>query len=220
MKKLKTNIYLILLILLTLPLVSAWGDESLIKSKITVKWDKDELNSGRFIIQGENLDWSKTVYYNNTYDNSTNQTKGLPDSWVEELELIMIRALGNYTDAQYAIVECNAMSNFSVRWEDCINQRTKLELEMLNQMVNKTFLEDIENNFTKKIDKLEKERNNLKTENDKKAEEIQELNTWNSRWKVVGLVGFGVSLYFLNKYKGWFKRKQQEETELPKDTPL
>ena len=36
----------------------------------------------------------------------------MDENWEEDIELIIIRTAGNYTEAQFAIQECNDMANF------------------------------------------------------------------------------------------------------------
>lgn len=224
MLKIINYLLIAFIILMIIPNLSSYGDESIIKTGITIKFDRDDKNEARIIISGENLEWSKTITYDEIYNNVTNQTQGLPTSWVENLEIILIRTLGNYSEVQYAIIECNEMANFSSLWTMCIDQRTNLELQIANKMVNKTFHTDLINNLTLEKDRLEDGKKDLETtssaEITKLSEKNEDLNKWNSRWKWIGIIGIGIGGYFLNKYKGWGKRKHHIEAELPKDVSI
>ncbi len=223
MKKLILFSLIFLFTLTTITTVLAW-EESLIKVPIRIKWDVDDKNTARIVIEGENLQWSKTIHYDTTINNDTNQTIGLPSAWIEDLEIILIRKFGNYTDVQYAIMECNKMANFSDKWEMCLEQRTYFELQILNEMVNKSDYENLENNLSIKIDewktKYSSDTSSKDTEITVLTEERDRLTSQKTRWQWIGIIGVCVAAYLGHKYKGWGKRKQEEETELPKDTSV
>lgn len=55
-------IYILVVILLILPLAIAETDESLIKTDVTVKFDRHDKNTATLIIQGENFEWRKNNF--------------------------------------------------------------------------------------------------------------------------------------------------------------
>jgi len=221
MKKLILFSLIFLLALTTITTVLAW-EESLIKVPIKIKWDVDDKNTARIVIEAENLQWSRTIYYNNTINKATNQSDGLPSSWIEDLEIILIRKFGNYTDVQYAISECNKMANFSDKWAACLEQRTNFELQILNEMINISEHNNITTNLTTKIaewkERYGSDTSSKDTEITALTKERDTCSSQKTKWQWIGVVGVAVAGYLGHKYKGWGKRKQEEETELPKDT--
>lgn len=165
----------------------------------------------------------KTIFYNTTDEtNATNSNKGLDDAWVENIEVILIRKLGNFTDALYKIAECNDMANFSNMWALCLKQRTNLELQLANDFINRSEYDSAIGNLTTEKDdwksKFETtDRDKTITisglEKDKEKLTSQRQMGWG-----VGIVGLIIGLYLLYKYKGWFRREQQEQKEFPRDT--
>jgi hypothetical protein len=198
-------------------------DESLIRTNIKVKFIRDNAKQATLTVTGENLAWSKTINYDSSIDNRSNETKGFSD-FTEELEVLMLRKFGNYSDVQYAINDFRQSANYSNLWKQCIDQRTEFELQIANEMINKSKHEKIENNLTTlyndlkttcEIDKSEKDTTIQNLESDK-----EDLQTGRTRWMYAGIIGIGLSIWLLNKYRGLGKRKHQMEGELPKDTSL
>jgi len=106
----------------------------------------------------------------------------------------------------------------------CINQRQNFELQILNDMVNKTYHDEIETNLTTKFTNLESEYENYKNNkemelkvNDERIVTLEKHRQWG--WGLA-IVGIGTALFTLNKYRGLGKRKQQIETEFPKDVAV
>jgi len=207
----------IFVIILMLPTVITLGDESLIRTTIKIKFDKLDQNEAILTIEGENLQWSRTIFYNSS-ENAT----GLSDSWIEDIELILIRTLGNYSEVQYAILECNQMANFSYEWRECVELNNQLDIMIINEMINKTIYESEKANLTAERDKWRRDYELLGLTKDNEisslTKEKEDLETWNQRWKYIGIAGIIAIGYVLRKYKGWGKRKSQEEQEFPKDT--
>jgi len=219
----KLILFSLIFLLVSVSTVIAF-DESLIKVPITVKWDVDNKNTARIIIEGENLQWSKTISYNNTINNATNQSAGLPSGWVENLEIIIIQKFGNYTDVQYAIEECSKAINFTQEWKECVELNNKLDLMMINKMVNKSIYENMKQNLTTNINTWESK---YRTEMDGKettiktlTDENEELTTWKTRWQWIGVAALIGCLYLANRFLGWGKRKQAEETEESTDVGI
>jgi len=213
------SLFICFSLLMLLPLVVALGDESLIRTDIKIKFDKLGRDEAILTIEGENLQWSKTIFYNSS-ENAT----GLPDSWVEEIEIVLIRTLGNYSEVQYAILECNQMANFSQEWRECIELNNQLDIMIINEMINRSIYESEKANLTEEKNKWEKDYELLKTTKDNEisdlTEEKEDLETWNSRLKWIGIAGIAIICWYLYKYKGLFRRKSQEEQEFPKDTSV
>ncbi len=106
----------------------------------------------------------------------------------------------------------------------CIDQRNTFELQIVNDMVNMTHHNEITNNLTIERDTFESSyetlQKNKETEVATLQERIVELKRHRQYGWVIGIAGLGTSLYLLNKYKGLGKRKQQVETEFPRDVAV
>ena len=216
----------IIMILLLIPNVIA-TEEQIITTDITLHFDKTANNEAIITISGENLQWSKTINFDHTIDttdNSTNESIGFPNSFVEELQIILLRELGNITDVRYEIFRCNEMANFSHLWELCIRQRTDFELMIANDMIYKTNFSEMEGNLTTKFTNLESEYETYKASKDAamlvKDTRIEDLERHRQFGWGIGIISLGVAIYLLNKYQGFGKRKQQIETEFPKDVAV
>ncbi len=211
----------IILVFLILPLVLAEGigDESIITTGIQVQFDTSNPEEARLIISGENLIWSKTITYNRTVLENHTTPFGFGEAWTENLEIIMIRRLGNYSDVQYAIIECNKMANFSREWRICVDQRERYEIQILNDMINKSEYESLKNNMTEQISSLEVDRNSKDGEIDDLKSKNEELEGNKKRGWYLGIGGLAIGGWLLYKYKGWGKGKNQFEKEFPSDVP-
>lgn len=227
-------LYIVLMILLILPITLA-VTEAPISCRAELRVNKIDENNINLIIVGEDndefLNPNSFVYkikYNSTVNNITNSSEGLHifdgdnnllpvrGTWIN---IIVSKQFGNTTDLFDIVETCNEMANFSAKWELCIKQRTDLELLIANELINKS---DVDN-LTTEVSSLQSQYNDCsitKTSEVKKLnDEINEL-TKNRNWGfLIGGAGIVLALYFLNKYRGFGKRKHQEETEFPRDVP-
>ena len=224
MHKLKI-LLIFMLFVFNLPTIMAvgFGEESLIKSYLKIYFERLSDKEAILRLESENLDWSKAILYNESIDNTTGEIIGF-DIWNEKIDLIFIRQLGNYTDVQFLILECNEMANFSNKWEKCIEQRNELMLSLENEMINKSEYYEMETNLTTQTEKYKNDYINFEKS---KIEEITKLKSENETLKThrqygwgIGIVGFIVASYTLWKYTGFGKRKHQEEMEISRDTTI
>jgi len=197
-------------------------DKSVMRTEIQVTFDRNSPDEAVLTIDGENLHWSKTIKYNDSVkDNETGEVYGLPATWNENLEILMVREFGNYTDVQYEILRCNEMANFSNQWLLCRDQRDYFELQMMNNMINKTIYDDDVSNLTIERNNWENKYNTETTNLNDDISTLTKKNTTltqqrNYGW-LIGIAGLAVGGYLLYRYKGFGKRKSQEEKEFPRD---
>ncbi len=212
------KILCIFLMILLIPLVLS--QESLIRSNIKVKFDVVGENEAILTIQGENLDWSKSIIYNKSIDNSTNQTVGFSNGWYQELEIILLRTLGNYTDALYAMAECNELANFSA---ECIYERDlfkKQRDDFYVNRVNKTLYEELKTNLTNEINNLKASYEDKVKKNQELQSQVKKLTNQNKTGWFVAVAAILVVLFLLYKYTGFLKRGHPYDKETPIDTSM
>jgi FlaA1/EpsC-like NDP-sugar epimerase len=232
--KMKLSI-LILMLLLISPIMAVQNVP--ISCIAEVKIDRQNENETNLIIIGEDHDqylnpnsFVFRIKNNHSINSVTNLSEGiyvtntngetLPRSGTE-IKIHISRELGNQSELYEIIDTCNNMANFSYKWEVCMETKNNVELQMVNQMINKTIAEQIETNLTRKIDTLEDSKRNMQTQKDIEIkdlkERIEELETHRQFGWGIGFVGLALSLYLGNKYTNFGKRKHQEQNELPKD---
>lgn len=231
------SLYIGLMVLLILPMVLAI-EEQFIDIGADVYFEKidDDTANLRIAVEGYNsyrpsLMLSYFITHIGYVNDTTNTTYWIWNASKEgggELSKIATpitftinKNLGNQSELFDIINTCNEMSNFSSLWELCMNQRLDLELQILNEMVNKTWHYDIETNLTTRLNNIETTYETYKTTKDAELEEknkrIGDLERHRQYGWLIGIVGLIVAGYTLNKYVGWGKRKHQEQTEFPKD---
>lgn len=171
------------------------------------------------------------IRFNNTIiNNLTDETEGVyvlfrnKPLTTDIIEFDIIREFGNQSELFDIINTCNEMANFSHLWELCIKQRTDFELQIANEMIYKINFSEMEGNLTTKFTNLESDYETYKSNKDaeilEKNERIGDLERHRQFGWGIGIIGFGVAIYLLNKYQGFGKRKQQIETEFPKDVSV
>lgn len=136
------------------------------------------------------------------------------------ISISVSKQLGNVTEIFDIVNTCNDMANFSSKWWQCVEQRNALEVQIIDEMINKTSHENEVNNLTRDITNLEAEKREKQNQINELKKEKDDLEKWNGRWKWVGIIGIGIAGYFLYRYKGWGKREHQEQKELPKDVSI
>jgi len=185
------KIYLGMLLLLILVPTALALETSIIKTEIDVTWnDATKL----FTINGENLDWSRTL---NTTDFTTT------------LEILMARDLGNYSEVTNLMEVCEMNMNFSYKWEVCTEKLLEEHLKTFS-MVNETDYDAcIVNLTTCKSDK-ELEIVTLTNSKDKSYEDLQDdldKEKQNKSYITMALVGVGAyALWLSKKYRVWEKK--------------
>ena len=210
------KLYILVLILL-IPLVMGFSEESLLTTDLKVRFEREGFDIGRIVVTGENLEWNKVIYFNQTIPENLTEPVGFGPEWDEELEIIMLRRLGNYSDVQYAIIQCNQMANFSNEWRSCMDDRNVLELHIMDNMVNKTEYEGLEENITEQITSLNSQISTKTSEITTLEEEKKKLEQQRQYGWILA-IGAGIGLgYMLYTYKGWGKRKHQMQGEYPSD---
>lgn len=214
----KKTILFILVIWMACSVIALADDSSIVKTSVHISWDRNGENEAVLTVTGENLNWVKTLIYNSSVkDNETGEMYGMPGTWSEDLEILMVREFGNYTDVLYVINECNEMANFSRQWETCNIQREECIIDALNNKVNKTTYDEDIGNLTEQKESCESSFSAEKSSLNSRINELTEENTElknNRKWGwLLGIGGIGIAGYVFVRYKGWGRRKHQDETE-------
>jgi len=221
---------LVLLSFLMISLVVAY-DESIVKIPFKVRWERQSSTEGILFIEPSERDtaieggsYAKIIIYNTTTTcinetNCSSEEIGLNDNFEDKLTLITTRLFGNYTEVQYNLEQFTKQTNFTKKWEDCIKLNGDLDYIIKTQMINKSEHIAILQNMTKDLDRKDsiiKDKQNQIDELKEEVEKYKKYKNWG--WGVAVVLGLAV-LYFLKTYYGWFRKKQHDEEEIPRDIP-
>ena len=236
MKIKTTTLILIIMFFVMITLVRA-SDESIVKIPFRIKWQKQSPTEAVIFIEPVERDtaiegggYAKTIIFDDEENcfcsNSTNSTnctncsiKGLNEDFVDELTLITTRLFGNYSEVQYNLEQFTKQLNFTKKWEDCVKLNGDLDYIIKTQMINKSEHLSILKNMTKDLDAKESlinEKQDKIRELEDRLRKTQTNRNWG--WGLSIFLGI-VVLYFLRTYYGWFRKKQHDEEEIPRDVP-
>lgn len=193
---------IIIMFLFLMPITSA-VDDTIIHAEITFTYD---VESNIVRITGENLDWAETL---NDSDVS------------QELDLILVRDIANYTEVTALMDICKENLNYSQRWQDCIDLNLDLD-EQVRNSVNQSIYDECVTNVTSTYHKCELEKQTITSERNTKVTELEGLNTdieTQRNWlAITSIIGIGGIIYLMKKYKIWGQRETFTERDKPIET--
>jgi len=212
----KMKIKFLILAILLIPAVFGLED-TLVKTHITIEM----LDSNTLRVTGENLEWAKTINLTEIVEGNT--TRYELEKFKEDLEIILIRKFGNYTEVTELLSVCRDNLNYSDKWKECIELNRKVtidNLNMLNNMVNKTEYDNClmnNTNLQHSCDIKILEKSNELSEIKEQLETTKNQRMWLA---ILTLIGFGGSIYLFARYIGFGKKGTWKERDKPTDIPL
>lgn len=207
-------LFLMLFFMLFFPLVFAI-QESIIKTNINIMYN-NETSTLRII--GEHLDWSKTIKYNESFN--------------EDLEIEIIRTFGNYSEITELLSVCKEQFNFTDEYMSCRDTNLALDLKIREnyegggETIN--LLDGLIENYKGCLINITEIKN--KCEGDKKdIENTKEVSINDlkrerddaqkrSSWLTFFVFGLGVAVVILAIRAGFFRKIQTfEQRDRPRD---
>lgn len=189
--------FIIILAFLFLTGIVSAVESAVIKTSINVEFIPENNNiTGVLRIKGEGIDWIKTINVTQPFT-------------ANNLELLFVRDLGNFTEVQSLLETCKTSLNYSALWRDCIENKSLINLQALQCQVNyDNCKKDVgfEANYTtckENIIKKDAEISNKEIEKQQgisSAETKLEQQTSLRNWLVIiALVGWGIAGFYLSK---------------------
>lgn len=181
--------------------------------KIPIKIEiKVSIENNVLRITGENLDWSKSL---NLTGNSTIQNIS------ENLELIIIRDFGNISEISNLMDACKNNLNFTDKWQKCLESRLALEIDCIENKINKSNYDNCIANLTEQKNQFDINLVTTKNENENQIKTLtdeRDSAQSSKSWLIILVVVLGIGCFYLANKAGLFRRGQTfKEREKPQD---
>lgn len=202
---------LLIIILLLIPGVLGFIPENydIIETPISIQWNKIDAYEGEFIVSGENYVKKFKVAFDNTTINSS--VEGLPEDWEDVGEIKLVREVGNWTEQKRILANCEKMTNFTGKWEECLEINQRLHLS-ISDKINLSEHEKVIANLTEDLEEWKSKVSSKEEKISEMENDIEESENRSSRWKLIGVVLGGIVLFIVIKF-GFLGRKHQMDEE-------
>ena len=208
-EKMRNKIFFLIFLLMISSVMAK--EQTVIKTYINLSFDN---NNSILRIVGENLNWAKTI--NICTVNCTSNS-----SWIENLEILMVREMGNLSDVTNLFEKldvCINQMNYTDEYVRCMSIARDKDNQLLDCKEGVSYKQ----NYTECQDIIAQKDNAIRDKDDEKdvairkvQDDMDKIRRQRDWLTIASVIGGIISAIFLYKNKGGLFAKKEERSQLP-----